>query len=173
MALTTYRKKRDFTKTREPGGEERKSAGKPAKTRTKKLIFVVQHHRASHDHDDFRLELGGVLRSWAVPKRVSLSPADKRLAVQVEDHPLGYATFSGTIPEGNYGAGRVWIWDHGTWETDDPDPEAALEAGKLTFRLSGTKMKGEWTLVRFKNSRQPKNGNAPWLLMKHDNAAGV
>jgi bifunctional non-homologous end joining protein LigD len=166
MPLAKYRQKRDFTKTREPSG-----SAAPRK-RTKKLIFVVQHHIASHDHDDFRLELGGVLRSWAVPKRISLSPDDRRLAVQVEDHPLGYATFAGKIPEGNYGAGRVWVWDHGTWETDDPDPAAALEAGKLSFTLRGKKMKGEWTLVRFKNSRQPRNGKAQWLLMKHA-AAGT
>jgi bifunctional non-homologous end joining protein LigD len=156
-ALSEYRRKRDFNETREPSGVTPRAR----RGRT----FVVQHHRASHDHDDFRLELDGVLKSWAVPKRVSTRAGEKRLAVQVEDHPLEYGKFKGTIPEGQYGAGRVWIWDAGRWETED-DARAALASGKLRFRLFGRKMKGQWALVRM-GSRSRRSGARPqWLLMK-------
>jgi bifunctional non-homologous end joining protein LigD len=156
MALDEYRRKRSFTKTREPRGKKAKSAtGR---------IFVVQHHLASHEHHDFRLELDGVLKSWAVPKLVSTEPGVRRLAVQVEDHPLAYATFKGRIPEGQYGAGTVDIFDHGTWEPEE-DPDEGLRAGKLAFTLKGRKLKGSWVLVR--TGAGGGRGDKPtWLLIK-------
>jgi bifunctional non-homologous end joining protein LigD len=155
--LKEYNKKRDFKKTREPGGIKKKSTNR-------KLIFVVQEHHARRLHYDFRLELDGVLKSWAVPKGPSQDPADKRLAVQTEDHPLEYAKFHGTIPQGEYGGGEVFIWDKGSWETTESDPAAALEQGKLEFTLKGGKLKGKWLLVRtsYKGPKDKKN----WLLMK-------
>lgn len=155
MVLETYRNKRNFHKTSEPSG---------SKTRAEKntaFIFVVQKHHASHLHYDFRLEIAGVLKSWAIPKGPSLNPKDKRLAVMTEDHPLDYATFAGTIPEGEYGAGKVEIWDHGTWEPIG-DPMKGLNSGKLHFNLHGKKLKGTWTLIAFK--QEQKN----WLLMKNE-----
>ena len=133
-------------------------------------MFVIQRHKASRLHYDFRLEIDGVLKSWAVPKGPSLNPADKRLAMMVEDHPYDYGSFSGVIPEGNYGAGIVEIWDHGTLtdlEGSSPDVSekrlrAGLKAGNLKFRLKGRKLKGEFALVKMKNAE----GNA-WLLIKH------
>jgi len=156
MALDEYRRKRSFTKTGEPRGKKAKSAtGR---------IFVVQHHLASHEHHDFRLELDGVLKSWAVPKLVSTEPGVRRLAVQVEDHPLAYATFKGRIPEGQYGAGTVDIFDHGTWEPEE-DPHEGLRAGKLAFTLKGRKLKGSWVLVR--TGAGGGRGDKPtWLLIK-------
>jgi bifunctional non-homologous end joining protein LigD len=156
--LKKYRKMRDFGDTPEPSG------GKPKKT--KGPIFVIQKHHASHLHYDFRLEMEGVLKSWAVPKGPSYDPAVKRLAMMTEDHPYDYAAFEGVIPEGNYGAGNVIIWDNGTWEFIEPgdDPVKAVKSGKLTFRLYGRKMFGEWALVRI-HGRSPK-GNE-WLLLKH------
>src|SRR5687767_14201416 len=156
--LKKYKQMRDFGDTPEPSG------GKPKKT--KKPIFVIQKHAASHLHYDFRLEMEGVLKSWAVPKGPSYNPADKRLAMMTEDHPYDYASFEGVIPAGNYGAGNVIIWDQGTWEFIEPgeDPVKALKQGKLTFRMNGKKMFGEWALVRIKG-RSPK-GNE-WLLLKH------
>jgi bifunctional non-homologous end joining protein LigD len=156
--LKKYRKMRDFGDTPEPSG------GKPKKT--KGPIFVIQKHHASHLHYDFRLEMEGVLKSWAVPKGPSYDPTVKRLAMMTEDHPYDYAGFEGVIPEGNYGAGNVIIWDNGTWELIEPgdDPVKALKSGKLTFRLEGKKMFGEWALVRI-HGRSPK-GNE-WLLLKH------
>ena len=123
--------------------------------------FVVQEHHASHLHWDFRLEVGGVLKSWAVPKGPSMNPADKRLAIQVEDHDLDYADFAGTIPEGEYGAGEVILWDRGTYEAEG-DVEAELERGRLRFTLAGEKLQGAFTLVRFKKGETGKE----WLLMK-------
>ena len=156
--LTKYRSMRNFRATPEPSG------GKPQKT--KLPIFVIQKHHASHLHYDFRLEMEGVLKSWAVPKGPSYDPTVKRLAMMTEDHPYDYAGFEGVIPEGNYGAGNVIIWDQGKWEFIEPgdDPVAALKSGKLTFRLYGKKMFGEWALVRI-HGRSPK-GNE-WLLLKH------
>jgi len=161
MALEEYRRKRRFAKTSEPHGARiRKSHA---------LTFVVQHHLASHEHHDFRLELDGVLKSWAVPKLVSSKPGVKRLAVQVEDHPLEYGSFEGEIPAGEYGAGTVEIFDHGTWEPEE-DPHEALAAGKLAFRLKGRKLTGEWVLVRLKHARG--DGAKPqWLLFKRSGSA--
>jgi bifunctional non-homologous end joining protein LigD len=158
--LDKYQKMRDFGDTPEPSGKKKKGA------RRKKPIFVIQKHRASHLHYDFRLEMEGVLKSWAVPKGPSYDPGTKRLAMMTEDHPYDYAGFEGVIPEGNYGAGNVIIWDEGTWEFIEPgdDPVKALRDGKLTFRLKGKKMFGEWALVRIRG-RSPK-GNE-WLLLKH------
>lgn len=157
--LQKYRQKRDFRATPEPSGAK-------AKSKSKLPIFVIQKHHASHLHYDFRLEMEGVLKSWAVPKGPSYDPTVKRLAMMTEDHPYDYASFEGVIPEGNYGAGKVIIWDAGTWEFIEPgdDPVRALEQGKLTFRLFGKKMFGEWALVKIKG-RSPK-GNE-WLLLKH------
>lgn len=156
--LKKYRSMRDFGATPEPAG------GKPKKT--KLPIFVIQKHAATRLHYDFRLEMEGVLKSWAVPKGPSYDPSAKRLAMMTEDHPYDYADFEGVIPERNYGAGKVIVWDNGTWEFIEPgdDPVKALAAGKLTFRMYGKKMFGEWALVRIKG-RSPK-GNE-WLLLKH------
>lgn len=147
LNLEDYRKKRDFEKTAEPKGGEAAGAGGR---------FVVHEHHASHLHFDLRLEMDGVLKSWAIPKGPSMNPADKRLAVMVEDHPLEYISFRGEIAEGNYGAGRVEIWDSGTFKIKDNK----LEQGKLVFELFGTRLKGQFSLVRFKND--PKQ----WLLIK-------
>jgi bifunctional non-homologous end joining protein LigD len=157
--LKKYRTMRDFGATPEPSG------GKPKKA--KRPIFVIQKHHASHLHYDFRLEMEGVLKSWAVPKGPSYDPSVKRLAMMTEDHPYDYAGFEGVIPEGNYGAGNVIIWDEGTWEFLEPgdDPVRALAQGKLTFRMYGKKMFGEWALVRIKG-RPGSKGNE-WLLLKH------
>ena len=150
---------RDFQATPEPSG------GKPRKA--KLPIFVIQKHHASHLHYDFRLEMEGVLKSWAVPKGPSYDPTVKRLAMMTEDHPYDYASFEGVIPAGNYGAGNVIIWDNGGWEFIEPgdDPVKALKSGKLTFRLYGKKMFGEWALVKIKG-RYGDKGNE-WLLLKH------
>jgi len=156
--LKKYRQMRDFGDTPEPSG------GKPK--RAKLPIFVIQKHHASQLHYDFRLEMEGVLKSWAVPKGPSYDPTVKRLAMMTEDHPYDYAGFEGVIPEGNYGAGNVIIWDNGMWQFIEPgdDPVKALKQGKLTFRLFGKKMFGEWALVKIRG-RSPK-GNE-WLLLKH------
>ena len=161
--LALYNKKRDFTKTKEP-------AGKKLTKKSSKLIFVVQEHHASHLHYDFRLELDGVLKSWAVPKGPSLDPKDKRLAVEVEDHPLPYAKFHGTIPKGEYGGGEVFIWDNGTWETQGDDPHQALEKGQLKFVLKGKKLKGKFVLIRTRwGGRGGSDSHKNWLLIKeHD-----
>jgi len=161
MALREYKKKRKFDETTEPKGESKKSKGK--------LIFVIQRHAASRLHYDFRLEMDGVLKSWAVPKGPSLDPKDKRLAMMVEDHPYDYKDFEGNIPEGNYGAGQVEIWDKGTYEpieeTDLPDDkffQKELKSGSLKFKMNGKKLKGEFALVKMKNAE-----NNAWLLNKH------
>jgi bifunctional non-homologous end joining protein LigD len=156
--LKKYRSMRVFGDTPEPAG------GRP---KSKKPMFVVQKHRASHLHYDFRLEMEGVLKSWAVPKGPSYDPSTKRLAMMTEDHPYDYGSFEGVIPEGNYGAGNVIIWDTGTWEFLSPgdDPVKALKSGKLTFTLKGKKLFGEWALVKIRGRSVRDN---EWLLMKHD-----
>ena len=175
--LKTYTKKRDFTKTPEPSGKEKVAAG------GKLLTFVIQKHAASRLHYDFRLECAGVLLSWAVPKGPSLDPAVKRLAVQVEDHPIAYGGFEGLIPAGQYGGGEVIVWDNGTYCTDSAMPGepaktapsklvlsradqekeimAGLKKGKLAFTMFGKKLHGSFTLVR--TARSEKD----WLLIKH------
>jgi bifunctional non-homologous end joining protein LigD len=156
--LKEYNKKRDFTKTQEPAGK------RVSKRSGKKLKFVVQEHHARHLHWDFRLELNGVLKSWAVPKGPSQNPKDKRLAVETEDHPLSYARFHGSIPKGEYGGGEVFIWDQGTWESLDADPLKAIKEGRLEFNLHGKKLSGRWLLIRTK--RVEKRPQTNWLLMK-------
>ncbi len=158
MALKEYRTKRDFQKTPEPGPRTEKGHKKP--------IFVIQEHHASHLHYDFRLEADGVLKSWAVPKEPTLDPGVKRLAVQVEDHPLAYATFAGTIPAGEYGAGTVAIWDHGTYDNLHARQTVAegIAAGRLEFALHGEKLNGRFALVRMKGRQ--RGGKEQWLLIK-------
>ena len=159
MSLSSYRKKRDFSKTHEPAGKRRAKAG---------FSYVIQKHDASHLHYDFRLELDGVLLSWAVPKGPSLDPGVKRLAVQTEDHPVEYGSFEGTIPEGAYGGGTVMLWDRGTWEPEG-DPRAAYAKGHLKFQLHGEKLTGGWHLV---HTRRGSETHKQWLLFKaHDEAA--
>jgi bifunctional non-homologous end joining protein LigD len=158
QALERYRGKRDFTRTPEPeaGGKTGKGV----------LSFVIQKHHASHLHYDFRLELDGTLKSWAVPKGPCLDPAVKRMAVHVEDHPISYANFEGTIPAKQYGAGSVIVWDRGDWlpEGDAGDARKALAAGKLKFELRGEKLHGHWTLVRMRGKGD--ESHEPWLLIK-------
>ncbi len=157
--LDRYREKRDPARTPEPFGP----AEAEARAADAPRLFVVQKHAARRLHWDFRLELGGTLRSWAVPKGPSADPADKRMAVEVEDHPIEYAGFEGIIPAGNYGAGAVIVWDRGTWRAVG-DPHDGLARGKLVFELSGYKLRGEWTLVR---TRRDPGGKQQWLLLKH------
>jgi bifunctional non-homologous end joining protein LigD len=160
MSLKLYREKRHFSRTAEPKGGSRVE---------KANRFVVQKHAARHLHYDFRLELDGTLKSWAVPKGPSLDPTVKRLAVEVEDHPLEYADFEGTIPQGEYGGGTVMVWDRGTW-TPEVDPEAGYSGGDLKFSLDGQKLHGSWLLVRTKSQGSSK---PQWLLIKHRDAAAV
>jgi len=174
MSLEDYQKKRNFKDTSEPKAKnikvEESSAGETIPIKNKETLkFVVQKHFASHLHFDLRLELDGVLKSWALPKGPSINPKDKRLAVMVEDHPFEYRDYEGTIPEGNYGAGKVYIWDSGTYhslETDDMQQSSRilreeLEKGHITFILNGEKLKGEFTLIRLKKA-SPKD----WLMIK-------
>ncbi len=153
--LRSYREKRDFARTSEPRGGRSQKTGRS---------FVVQKHDATRLHYDFRLELDGVLKSWAVTRGPSLDPADKRLAVEVEDHPIDYASFEGTIPKGEYGGGTVMVWDRGTWEPEG-DPRKGLRKGELKFTLDGERMKGSWVLVRMPRRSGEKRNN--WLLIKH------
>jgi len=155
MALEQYNKKRRFNETPEPKGKVE---------RDQQHRFVVQKHRASRMHYDFRLEMDGVLKSWAVPKGPSLDPGDKRLAMQVEDHPVSYFHFEGKIPEGNYGAGTVMVWDTGTWQPLG-DEHAMLNKGDLKFQLNGEKLKGEFVLAKMR-SRRPGSKGTEWLLIK-------
>lgn len=162
LRLAEYRRKRDFTKTAEPeGGRTRE---------TKKLQYVIQKHAATHLHYDLRLELDGVMKSWAVPKGPSLDPAVKRLAMEVEDHPIEYNSFEGTIPKGEYGGGTVMLWDRGTYTYggSDPEPIQGLrrghEKGDFKFVLHGKRLRGSWVLVR---TRRDQGGRAQWLLIKH------
>jgi len=156
MALEEYKRKRNFRKTPEPA---------PGSIRTHKsnLTYLIQKHAASHLHYDFRLELDGVLLSWAVTKGPSVNPADKRLAVRTEDHPLAYGSFEGTIPQGQYGGGTVMLWDTGTWEPKG-DPRAGLKKGHLSFTLHGERLKGDWDLIRMHTNDKREN----WLLIKED-----
>ena len=156
MGLEEYRRKRDFDATSEPAGTRKRS--------TSRLIYVVQHHFARSEHYDFRLELDGVLKSWAVPKEPQPKSGERRLAVEVEDHPLEYATFEGTIPAGQYGAGEVEQWDRGTW-TPEGDPHEGLKRGKLDFTLEGKRLSGSWTLVRMRGSAEAR-GKVNWLLIR-------
>ena len=175
MPLEEYKRKRKFEQTPEPPPKLASKAGHR---------FVVQKHDATRLHYDFRLEMEGVLKSWAVPKGPSLDPADKRLAMQVEDHPVSYFDFEGTIPEGNYGAGTVMVWDVGTWQPLSPIPVdgkylpgteaeavAMLAKGDLKFRLDGKKLKGDFALIKMKG-RRPGSKGTEWLLIKkHDQYA--
>ena len=172
MSLAEYERKRKFGETPEP---------KPAAGRgVGGWRFVVQKHKARNLHYDFRLELDGVLKSWAVPKGPSLDPAEKRLAMEVEDHPVEYISFEGRIPEGNYGAGTVMVWDRGTWAPEGTDgmtsaeraahAGAMLEKGDLKFKLNGTKLKGSWVLAKM-HSRRPGSKGTEWLLIKHRDEA--
>lgn len=160
MSLAKYREKRNFQHTSEPAGESQ-----PGKKNPSRLIYVIQKHRASQLHYDFRLEYNGVLLSWAVPKGPSLDPSVKRLAMQVEDHPVEYATFEGVIPEGEYGAGTVMVWDDGTWRAESDDVMEALRKGDLKFVLMGKKLRGSWVLVR--THGYGSNTGKSWLLIKH------
>lgn len=159
MSLIEYKSKRNFKKTAEPAGK--KSVARTAEARP---IFVIQKHAASHLHYDFRLQMEGVLKSWAVPKGLPTQRGERRLAVQVEDHPLDYANFEGTIPAGNYGAGTVMIWDKGTYQVVGDDPVHALKSGKIHLALAGKKLKGEWTLVRMRAGKN--NSRTQWLILK-------
>ena len=156
LDIATYNAKRDFEKTAEPKGRKAKTNGHS---------FVVQKHDASRLHWDFRLELDGVLKSWAVPKGPSLDPDDKRLAMRTEDHPLDYGTFEGTIPKGEYGGGTVMLWDRGTWIPEPgKDPSKTIEEGHLHFKLEGERMKGDWVMFRLKG--KPGEKSEPWMLKK-------
>ncbi len=156
--LSEYNAKRDFTRTAEP-------AGTVPKARKKALQFVIQKHAASHLHFDFRLELDGVRKSWAVPKGPSLDPSVRRLAMEVEDHPISYNTFEGTIPQGEYGGGTVMLWDQGTYEADDGGGAESLrrgyEKGELRFVMHGKRLKGGFVLARLRRPGRPQ-----WLLIK-------
>ncbi|HEX3140578.1 MAG TPA: DNA polymerase ligase N-terminal domain-containing protein, partial [Rhizobacter sp.] len=158
-ALAAYHRKRNFSKTPEPHQAGKHSAGR--------LSFVIQKHHASQLHYDFRLELDGTLKSWAVPKGPCLDPGVKRMAVHVEDHPLSYADFEGSIPEGNYGAGDVIVWDRGEWLPDE-DAHKGYASGKLKFELKGQKLHGHWALVRMRGKGEKQE---PWLLIKDTDSA--
>ena len=159
--LAEYQRKRRFDVTPEPAGTPVRDR---AAARGRALQFVVQKHRASHLHYDFRLEHEGVMLSWSVPKGPSLDPGVKRLAIQTEPHPMDYNQFEGVIPEGEYGGGTVMIWDRGTWTPEVDDVNRALIKGDLKFSLHGRKLTGSWVLVRIRGDRQ-------WLLIKHRDAA--
>ena len=160
MSLEKYKEKRNFRVTPEPAGKD-----VPASKPKPRLSFVVQKHRATQLHYDFRLEWNGVLLSWAVPKGPSLDPSVKRLAMQVEDHPVEYGGFEGVIPEGEYGGGTVMIWDRGEWEPESEGPEAALQKGDFKFKLFGKKLRGSWVLVRTRG--YGSKADKSWLLIKH------
>jgi bifunctional non-homologous end joining protein LigD len=161
VRLVDYRGKRHFNVTPEPPGD-----GAHAREEAGELIFVVQKHRATTLHYDFRLEWNGTLLSWAVPKGPSRDPKIKRLAMQVENHPIEYADFEGVIPDAEYGAGTVMVWDRGTWEPDAPDVDEALKKGDLKFTLYGKKLNGSWVLVRTRGFGS-NPGKISWLLIKH------
>ena len=158
MGLEKYRKKRNFSKTPEPEGTTGGRSGQ---------YFVVQKHQASHLHYDFRLQVGEVLKSWAIPKGPSIDPSHKRLAIQVEDHPIEYKDFEGVIPPGEYGAGTVMVWDYGVYELlEGEDPKRSIEKGWMRFHLNGKKLKGGFVLIR---TKYQENRNA-WLLIKENDS---
>ncbi len=159
MDLQKYEERRDFRRSGEPRGRRKHKPG---------FSFVVQKHAASHLHYDFRLELDGVLLSWAVPKGPSYDPRTKRLAMQTEDHPVEYGEFEGTIPEGEYGAGTVMVWDRGEWEPEG-DPREGYEKGRLKFQLHGEKLRGRWNLIRIGRSARTGKQRS-WLLFKSRDA---
>ncbi len=163
MGLREYHKKRRFDVTAEPKGREHKP-----KKAARKLAFVVQKHRATALHYDVRLEWKGVMLSWAVPKGPSYDPTVKRLAMQVEDHPIEYNDFEGIIPAGEYGGGTVMIWDRGSWTPESPDVDEALARGDLKVSFDGKKLKGSWVLVRTRG--RPGDSKAAWLMIKHRDA---
>lgn len=154
MTLKRYQEKRDFSKTPEPKGKM---------ARGRHHLYLIQKHAASHLHYDFRLELNGVLKSWAVPKGPSLDPEVKRLAMHVEDHPLEYGNFEGIIPKGQYGGGTVMLWDKGIWKSLDDDPEKAYQKGHLRIELEAEKLRGRWDLIRFKDEKH-------WFLIKYNDS---
>lgn len=160
--MKEYKTKRDFKKTPEPSSAFSFSKSRKSRSKDTPLMFVVQEHHASHLHYDFRLEMNGVLKSWAVPKGPSTDPKLKRLAVEVEDHPLSYATFEGVIPEHQYGAGRVYIWDTGIWEPKG-NPLEDFRKGHLEFTLKGKRLHGDWILIK---THRPAGTKSQWLLMK-------
>ena len=165
--LETYRAKRNFKVTAEP-------RGRVTRAKTKALRFVIQRHAATRLHYDLRLELDGVYKSWAVTKVPSLDPATKRLAVEVEDHPLEYGTFEGTIPKGQYGGGTVQLWDTGTWAPQSDDPEGDLAKGHLKLTIDGKRLHGRWALIRLRDdkSKLGRRARHNWLLIKEkDDAA--
>jgi bifunctional non-homologous end joining protein LigD len=160
-SLKLYNAKRNLAASGEPGGRARDAAAAPAVVRR----FVIQKHDATRLHYDFRLEMAGVYRSWAVPKGLPTAAGERALAVEVEDHPLAYGTFEGTIPEGNYGAGTVMLWDRGNYTVADGKPEAAYRKGKIHLALAGEKCVGEWTLVRMRP--RPGERQKNWLVIKN------
>ena len=168
--LAEYKRKRDFTRTQEPSGDE---ASTPP--RASRLHFVIQKHAASHLHFDLRLELDGVMKSWAVPKGPSMDPSVKRLAMQVEDHPIDYNTFEGTIPKGEYGGGTVMLWDRGTYSSDTSSSPAeeedaireGLKRGDLKITFYGERLHGSFALIRMKFTRDGSSSKPQWLLIKH------
>jgi bifunctional non-homologous end joining protein LigD len=160
-SLDTYRAKRDFRVSKEP-------RGRVARGKANALRFVIQRHAATRLHYDFRLELDGVYKSWAVTKVPALDPATKRLAVEVEDHPLDYGTFEGTIPQGQYGGGTVQLWDNGTWDPQSDDPQGDLKKGHLKIVMHGKRIKGGWALIRMadRDVRPGRKVRHNWLLIK-------
>src|SRR6201985_2726796 len=168
--LARYRSMRDFEVTAEPSGEHASPKSAKAKPHAAQLPFVIQKHAASHLHYDFRLGWKGVLKSWAISKGPSYVVKDKRLAVQVEDHPMEYGGFEGVIPKGQYGGGTVMVWDQGTWEPQAGhiDVDEGLRTGSLKFIMHGTKMKGKWALIRM-GGKAANESKPNWLLIKeHD-----
>jgi bifunctional non-homologous end joining protein LigD len=157
VGLDEYKRKRDFRASSEPKGKK-----KTSKPRKRGARFVIQKHDASRLHYDFRLEMEGVLKSWAVPKGLPWIKGEKHLAVEVEDHPIDYADFEGIIPKGQYGGGTVMVWDRGAYEVEGGEPVKALRSGRLTLHMDGEKARGEWTLIRIRsNETKPQ-----WLLLK-------
>jgi len=166
--LETYRAKRNFKLTAEP-------RGRLTRSKAKGLRFVIQRHAATRLHYDFRLELSGVLKSWAVTKVPALDPATKRLAVEVEDHPLEYGAFEGTIPQGQYGGGTVQLWDQGSWIPESDDPEGDLKKGHLKFKLEGERLRGGWALIRMRDDprKRSRGTRHNWLLIKEKDEAAL